>query len=263
MKPKKDGLITPIYLKTEKDMPAPEEKVAYILSRDGLFVYRNHQFFTSCVPARVWPPELDSLEPFIAPRYPRISGRLLEHAVGFFAAVAKLSGAESIVMIIWDMKAQKTRLMIPRQRCTVMDTPSGVILPIGVQYHQPAIPAHCILYGDIHSHVDATASASDIDRRDERFRPGLHIIVGRLNQHDPPDFCVETVVDGVRFTLDKTVVLDLDGYRRRIERVPKRWLDKVRVAKEPAYTYPGDLNTGDGAFCHDPNGRSGNCEKTV
>ena len=51
--------MTPVYLKVSEDMPWPKkEKVFYLLSRDGLFLCRNHEFFSSSVPAPKAPSEL-------------------------------------------------------------------------------------------------------------------------------------------------------------------------------------------------------------
>ena len=81
-------LVTPIYLKTENDMPWPEEKNAfYLVSKEGLFFCRNSRFFKSCVPARGGPCELANQEAFLELQYPMIPQDLVELAVGFFDGI--------------------------------------------------------------------------------------------------------------------------------------------------------------------------------
>ena len=84
------------------------------------------------------------------------------------------------------------------------------------------------MIGDVHSHVDEPAFSSATDVRDERHRPGLHIVVGRIS-HEPPDFHIEATVDGMRFHVTHPELV-LEGYeRRRIAAVPPTWIDQVEV----------------------------------
>ena len=237
------GLVTPVYLNTGPGGAAPTEEAAYVLSGNGLFLHRNHPFFTSCLPARTWPGELGTTEPAFTPRYPRIPADQLERAVGFFAAVARLHQSEAALLIAWDTRAERIRLLVPIQRCTTLSTGTGNEIPVGVHYRPPPMPGHFTLIGDMHSHVDGEARSSSVDRSDEQYRPGLHIVVGRIHR-EPPDFCVDAVVDGFRFGLDPATVLDLASYRKRPARVPERWLSKVTVealgagTTGPAMTHP-------------------------
>ena len=61
------------------------------------------------------------------------------------------------------------------------------------------MPPNLTLFGDIHSHVDEPAYASGTDKWDERYRAGLHIVVGRLGQ-EPPELHIEAV-RGVQIAL--------------------------------------------------------------
>jgi hypothetical protein len=85
-----------------------------------------------------------------------------------------------------------------------------------------------MLIGDIHSHVDGAAYASGIDKADEAYRPGLHIVVGRIRE-EPPEFHCAVTADGMRFPV-KDIGLVLEDYqRRRCQEVPEEWIAKVRV----------------------------------
>ena len=202
------NLITPIYVKTRNDMPWPEKEQAfYLLARDGLFFCRNSRFFQSCVPARKGPGELAKL------------------AVGFFEQVKQRHGSEAALLLTWNDRAKQVRLLVPRQRCTVYQGYYSTH-PAGVHYELPAkLPEDAFIFGDIHSHVDGPAYASVTDRADELHRPGLHIVVGRINE-EPPDFHIEATVDGMRFEVDPDHALE--GYSRRTA-VSEKYLDRVEI----------------------------------
>jgi len=219
-------LITPIYVKTRDDMPWPEEEQAfYLLAREGIFFCRNSLFFQSCVPARTGPGELASQEAFLDIQYPKIPQPLLEQAVGFFEQVKQQHGSEAALLLAWNYRTRKVRLLVPRQRCTVYQGYYGTC-PVGVHYEMPAeLPDDSFIFGDIHSHVDGAAYASVTDKDDEHHRPGLHIVVGRIGE-EPPDFHIEATVDGRRFKVDPAQVLA--GYGRRSE-VSEKCLDQVEI----------------------------------
>jgi len=226
------NMVTPIYIKTKENMPWPREETFYLLCGNGLFLCRNHPFFRSCVPADA-PCELARHNPFLHLRYPRIPRSLLEEAVGFFAAMGATHGAEAALMLIWDKHNEKVRLMAPSEICRVYETSHGDRYPVGLQYELPQqLPEGWMLFGDIHSHVDGSAYASQTDKLDEMYRPGLHIVVGRIRE-EPPEFHVEAMVDGVRFKVKPDKVLE--GYARRRTDVCNEWFEKADIELRPFY----------------------------
>ena len=233
MKVPDDTLFTPIYVKSRPDMAWPEdEKAFYLLTGSGLFLCRNHLFFQSCVPARDWPSELLPHEAGVEVRYPKVSRRLFERVVGFFDKIGRRFGAEAGVLLAWDSVLQRVQVLVPDQVGTVGRSGwTGEIYPISLHYEAPpSLPPNLTLFGDIHSHVDEPAYASGTDKWDERYRAGLHIVVGRLGQ-EPPELHIEAVVDGARFPVEPDAVIG--GYHRRSSRVPLAWLEKVKV--EPTW----------------------------
>lgn len=234
------NLHTPVYIKAAPDMPLPTDKTYYLVTSDGLFLNRNHEFFTSSVPIDKWPSELAGHDPFLKLNYPALPRRLIEQVVGFFAIVGERFASEAAVLIAWDRDAERLQTIVPDQ-CGVVGTSwSGEPYPISVDYEVPSLPPHLSLIGDIHSHVDGPAYASATDKEDERYRAGLHIVVGRIHQ-EPPEFHCEVTVDGRRFKVrDLSAVMG--GYhRRRKHEVPQTWLDKVSVktwnSARRAFTY--------------------------
>jgi hypothetical protein len=200
----------------------------YRLTRDGLFVCRNTDFYTSCVPARDWPSELAAQRPFLKLRYPKVPRALFERAIGFCARVGELHNAEAAVLLAVHRKDQRFQLVIPPQVSVVSSGWSGRAYPLEVHYTAPPLPADWLWWGDIHSHVDGPAYASHTDKADEAHRPGIHVVVGRIFL-EPPDLHIEATVDGFRFRIDdlKTVI---EGYQhRRDNDVPRPWLAQVTV----------------------------------
>lgn len=222
-------LFTPIHLKVEPDTPWPqEENVFYLLTADGLFLCRNHPFFRSSVATDNWPSELAPHKAFLKLNYPRVPQRLLERVVGFFSIIGRRYASEAAVLLAWDRNAKTVVPIVPPQCASVGENWYGEPFPIDVQYEIPDLPPNLMLIGDIHSHVDGPAYSSATDKEDEVHRPGLHIIVGRL-QEEPPDTHVEVTADGVRFQVNNLDAV-LAGYRRRREHeVPQEWIDKVTV----------------------------------
>jgi hypothetical protein len=98
---------------------------------------------------------------------------------------------------------------------------------VGLHYTVPeGLPDFLTIFCDIHSHCDFAAYTSRVDADDEIHRAGLHAVVGRLDL-EPPDFHVESVVDGARMRLDRETVFG--GYRRRRFDFPRSWLGKVEA----------------------------------
>jgi hypothetical protein len=81
--------------------------------------------------------------------------------------------------------------------------------------------------------VNYSAYASSTDVKDEVHTAGLHVVVGRI-WDEPPDIHIEAVVDGNRFALDASQVIE--GYRRLRMNVPGEWIERVQV-KESGWGY--------------------------
>ncbi len=223
----KSALLTPIYIKPRKNTAWPDDPVFYLLTGSGLFLCRNHDFFQSSVEVKRWPSELASHEAFLAARYPKIPRKLLERVVGFFHRVADMHQSEAAVLLAYHRLRKRVVAVVPKQLATVSRNAWGDVYPIGVEYEIPAdLAPELVVLGDIHSHVDSPAYASYIDKHDETHRAGLHVVVGRIYS-EPPQLHIEAVVDGTRFIVDESLVLE--DYRRRRFDFPEAWLDKLHV----------------------------------
>ncbi|HEX6813630.1 MAG TPA: Mov34/MPN/PAD-1 family protein [Planctomycetota bacterium] len=217
------NLLTPILTKQPGDAMTPSDEPAYyLLTSSGLFLCRNDAFYRSCAPARQWPGELAPHASFLEPRFPRLSQRDCERIVGFFRAIAERHRAEAAVLLAWHRTERRVVLIVPPQQANSMR----------VAYDVPRLAdPQLVLFGDVHSHVDSPAFASQIDAEDELNRPGLHIVVGRVRR-PTPEFYVAAVVDGMRFELELADVSE--GFAAAATQVPAEWLDAVTV--KPGYS---------------------------
>jgi hypothetical protein len=222
-------LLTPILLKTAEDMPWPEDQsVFHLVTADGLYLCRNHEFFVSSVSTDQFPQELAGHRAFLRLRYPRLPQRTFEQIVGFFSLIGESFGAEAAVLLAWNPAQTQIEILVPPQRSLVSSGWGGQYYPLSVDYEMPALPAGWRWIGDMHSHADEAAYSSYMDEKDERHRPGLHIVVGRVSQ-EPPEFHAEVVIDGTRFRIPDLESV-VEGYaHRRTSEVPADWIDNVRV----------------------------------
>jgi hypothetical protein len=219
----------PLYLKTDDRMPRPADPEFYWLTQDGAYLCRNHPFFTSDVPTRRPVRTLAPHEPRCVIRYPKVKASTLEFIVGFFDRVYELHRSEAIVLLLWDLDAQRYRIVVPEQEASVWQSWSGTRSPQDVRYTVPMLPPRHLLVGDIHSHGNMSAYASGTDEADEKYRDGVHAVVGHIRD-EPPDFHLELAIDGYRFGLQMDHLFE--GYQRRRRFVPRQWLEKVKVKVE-------------------------------
>ena len=220
---------TPIYVKTGSEAPWPSDEVFFMLTGDGLFLCRNHEFFTSSVPAPNPPCDLEPHRGFLRLHYPKIPRKLMEQAVGFFHAVYKRYSSEAGLLLVWNPRQLQLRLLCPRQEATISRSWSGTY-PVGLHYEIPDL-GEDLLIGDLHSHADEPAYASHTDKLDERNRgAGIHVVVGRLGEIDRGgqiDLHVDGVVDGTRFKVPHRLIIE--DYRQPGANVPRRWMDRIWV----------------------------------
>jgi len=227
-------LLTPVLLKTGNLKWPEDERLFYIVAREGIFRCRNHEFFRSCVKVETGPAELRSQKNAYEPRFPEIPAHIIEEAVGFFSRIADLHGSEAAALLAWDRVEQCVRLVIPHQKATMSDSNPKWRYPIGVHYDPPTdLPDDWMIFGDVHCHVHSAAYASHTDVEDELHSAGLHIVVGRINE-EPPEFHVEAVVDGTRFVMQSDELFS--GYQQRDEEIPAEWIEKVEI-EESKWSY--------------------------
>ncbi len=217
----------PIYLKHSLDMPRPTDPEFYLVTGDGVFMGRNHPFFTSDVPAPRMPRSLAGHSVSCQVNYPKLGVAALEYIVGFFDQVYQRHGSESIVLLFWNQISQRYKLWVPKQEATVWQSSSGYRSAMDVTYQLPIpMPQNHLLVADIHCHCDFAAYTSFTDANDEKYRDGVHAVVGRIDRQQP-EFHVEISIDGTRFKMDCDQLFK--GFNKRRMNVPDEWFDQLTV----------------------------------
>jgi proteasome lid subunit RPN8/RPN11 len=231
MSSRSNRLVTPIYPKSRPGWTGPAAPCFYLLTSSGLFIGRDTPHARSLVPAPAWPAELEPQESQLELRLPRVPADLVARMTTFFRAAAARGGAEAIVLLALDGR-ERLRPIVPRQVATVGRTHGGRGYPIGLRYQVPAaVNGRLTIVGDVHSHANEPAFASTTDVDDERYRPGLHLVAGRLHL-DRPQWHAEYVVDGARFALAPQDVMDLDGGGAPAAGFSPRWMSRLDVRDE-------------------------------
>lgn len=221
MKSLKSSLDVPVYIKADGDKNEwPKDPFFYMLTKDGLFVCRNHKWFQSCAKAKQGPTGLGEQKEFVKVDYPLIPRVLIEKIVGFFHLIYEKHGWEAAVILCWNKLTQAMELVVPDQKCN----------SAACKYDLPKLPPHLVILGDIHSHGSWSPDASFTDEEDEMHRPGLHIVVGNINKEPPALYCA-MVADGVRFKIEPVKALFEDYHSRNTKDVPPEWIDKVKEKK--------------------------------
>ncbi len=220
----------PVYLKTDAKTERPQDSEFYWVTRDGMFLCRNHPFFQTDVPTKRSVRALAPHEPACVFRYPKVPIGHLVFIVGFFDKAYELYQSEAVVLLYWDLQKRRYRLWVPDQEATVREFWDGDRMPEDVRYAMPTnLPPHYLLVGDIHSHGNLSAYSSFTDKLDEQYRDGVHGVVGKIDR-DPPEFHLEFCVDGSRFSLEFDDLFQGFGQRRKM--IPDKWISKIKVELE-------------------------------
>jgi hypothetical protein len=104
-----------------------------------------------------------------------------------------------------------------------------------IEFEEPAsLPPGFVVLGDAHSHAEMYAYASHMDKEEEIYRDGLHIVVGRVNRPEV-DLHVDFVMDRRRFHFAPEDVF-ADTRIQPFHQVPKAWLEKIHIQRHP-YEY--------------------------
>ena len=217
----------PIYFKTADAAARPTDPIFYWVTRCGVFLCRNSTMFASDVKVDYFPRTLALHCDQCQIDLPRLPTSALEYIVGFFSRVFDLYQSESIVLLFWEPKTKRYKLVVPDQTATVWQSSQGLRTPLDVKYEVPVnLLGRYMLLGDIHCHGDMSSYASHTDQFDELHRDGIHAVVGHIDR-EVPTFHVEMSIDRARFSLHFDDIFA--GYRGRRRIVPNKWLEKVKV----------------------------------
>lgn len=103
----------------------------------------------------------------------RVPYQLLLQAIGFFRHVWQQQRREDILLLYFFEKKRRYQLVHPSLKSASH---------AHVDYDFPITPEDAVRFGSIHSHGQEHAYHSSQDCKDDRHSPGVHVIVGHLDQ---------------------------------------------------------------------------------
>lgn len=217
----------PVLLKTDSDMPRPDDPEYYLVAQDGVFLCRNHRFFSTDVPVKRPIRSLVKHQARCHVHYPKVGRTTLSYIVGFFNRVYEKHSSEAVVLLFWDLKDKRYRICVPEQKAKVWESYNGCRSPKSVAYKMPPQSmSHMLLVGDVHSHGNLGAYSSCTDVDDEIYRDGVHVVIGHIKE-EPPEFHLEMAIDQRRFKMRFEQFFE--GYDQRRLAIPQEWMDKVSI----------------------------------
>ena len=215
--------------------PLPElpAGMRYIVARDGTYLERRSGLFHSSVKVDPLIPMLDPHDEFCQLACPPLPRAMLRQMLGFFRAAYEKHGGEAALILLYHPEARRYRWWCPPQTVKMIWLWNRYEASDWVQFDAPLeLPAGYVHLGDAHSH-HGSATPSFVDRDDERYQDGLHLIVGNITGNSPTwhiDFCI----DGQRFTVQPPLL---------IESLPPppylpaqaRWLEQIKLQHGPRF----------------------------
>lgn len=211
-----------------------EGGLRYLLARDGLYLERRTALFHTST--RLTGPLLGlaahevSCQLFFPP-LPRV---LVRAMLAFFKAAYDLHGGEAALVLLHHPDTGTYRWYCPPQSVEVYRSFGRLRASDSITYELPLeLPAGYVIFGDAHSHGSMPAYASAVDKNDEEYKDGLHLIVGRIDEPGRCDYHADFVMDGQRFGLEPTAVLE-DARCRAFARAPASWLKQITM-KQPTW----------------------------
>lgn len=218
------------------DRPLPSLGIGglrYVVAENGIFLERRTELYSTTCRVDRCVAGLDDHREGCRLDAPSLPPNALEEMVGFFRWAFERHGGEAALILLYDPEKRVFSWHCPWQRVELWESWSGKWYASSrIEYTDPHVlpPGH-VVFGDAHSHADQPAYASGVDRDDELFKDGLHIIAGRVHR-DEPEFHVDFVMDGQRFSVDPDVVLP-ETSCPSADAVPDEWKRKVLVDYRP------------------------------
>jgi hypothetical protein len=204
-------MMLPLYLKDDK-FRDPPDAMFYLLARDGLYLVRRSELFTTELRVQGVPwlePHAERAQLHLPAKIP---AQLLDQALAFFRTVFDRLRAEAALLLYYVPAENRYELIAPHQDVT----------PFSCEYTIGPTPEGRIRAGSLHSHGNLDEGHSDVDTADERFEDGLHMTVGAIDS--VPRISCDLVVGGRRFPVPLADVVDR-AYTE--QSVPAEWLSAV------------------------------------
>jgi hypothetical protein len=211
------------------------DQLRVVLAEGGLYLERRTDVYTTCTPVGSAHLGLAPHRMQCALHCGKIPRTLIRVMLAFFRQAYDLHRGEAALVLLYHPQRRVFRWHCPEQTVEVYYSFGRLRAYDSIAYEVPlAVPEGYVVFGDAHCHGDLSASPSAIDREDESYKDGLHLIVGRIDRPKSLDYHADFVMDGHRFTLPPTMVL-ADTRCRPFARAPQSWLKRIHL-KRPWYS---------------------------
>lgn len=170
----------------------PEYKDLLVLLPHGFFVVRRESDIIGCRPATA--ADFDNLL-FAGVSYQqrhqsrvhltrKVPYQLLLQAIHFFRSAWQQYKQEDVLLLFYYSEEERYELQHP---------PLIAAGDIYVEYEEPLTPDEAVRFGSLHSHGSLPADIySHTDRKDDLKSPGVHVVVGSLDQGAQTVYCVRS-----------------------------------------------------------------------
>lgn len=187
----------PVILFDGKTQIPENEKVCYLITKNGVYLYKNLNTIRSLTPVESIS-HLKEPESFAELKIPMIPKELIREATSYFRYVYKTCDSEGGLLIHYFPNLKKFKL-----HCPVQQVSSG-----GVHWdnRKEPLPKGAIRIGTIHSHASMSAFHSGTDVNDEKKFDGIHVTIGHMDEKIH-SIVASIVVGGTRFVLDENKIL--------------------------------------------------------
>ena len=158
---------------------------------------------------------------------------MLRQMLGFFRAAYEKHGGEAALVLLFYPEALRYRWWCPPQTVKMTWLWNRYEASDWVQFDAPLeLPEGYIHLGDAHSH-HGSATPSFVDRDDERYQDGLHLIVGNITS-DTPTWHIDFCIDGQRFTLQPPLLIESLPTPPYLS-PPATWMARITLKHSPRY----------------------------
>ena len=165
----------------------------------------------------------------------RIPRTVIRTMLGFFREAFRLHQGEAALILLYHPERRLFRWLCPEQTVEVYKSYGRLRAYDDVSYDVPlTIPEGYVVFGDAHSHGEMSAFPSGMDKRDEEFKDGLHIIVGRIDEPAKTHYHIDFVMDRQRFHFEPEKILE-DVRCPPFHHCPKSWLGKIQLKPKSSF----------------------------
>ena len=174
----------------------PKDDICYIIAKEGVFLKKKVGIMDSIAPVNTIS-ILKSITPIAQMHIPKIPALMFAKIVDFFNQVYTKYQSEAIVLIFYNEKTKKYKIIPPTQTVSMTS----------IEYKRSISIKDFTMIGDIHSHASFSAFHSSTDTSDEKTFDGLHITIGNVNSRTV-SISSSIVSNGYRFITDPLIYID-------------------------------------------------------